>query len=48
MESAVIVRLAARLSTLLKRGDPIAGRIALTKADFARCGIAGAVAGALR
>jgi squalene synthase HpnC len=48
MESAVIVRLAARLSTLLKQGDPIAGRVALTKWDFARCGMAGAVSGALR
>lgn len=48
MESAVIVRLAARLSTLLKRGDPIAGRVALTKSDFVRCGIGGAIAGAMR
>ena len=48
MESAVIVRLAARLSTLLKRGDPIAGRVALAKTDFVRCGIGGAIAGALR
>jgi len=48
MESAVIVRLALRLSELLKRGDPIADRVALTKLDFLRCGIIGAAAGAVR
>ena len=48
MESAVIVRLALRLSELLKHGDPIAGRVALTKLDFLRCGIIGAAAGILR
>jgi squalene synthase HpnC len=48
MESAVIVRLAQRLSELLKRGDPLAGRVALTKRDFAWCGLRGAVAGWLR
>ena len=41
MESAVIVRLASRLSTLLRAGDPIAGRVALSRWDFARCGLAG-------
>jgi hydroxysqualene synthase len=48
MESAVIVRLASRLSELLKRGDPLAGRVALTKMDFVRCGVGGAIAGLLK
>ncbi|MGB0630417.1 MAG: squalene synthase HpnC [Alphaproteobacteria bacterium] len=47
MESAVIVRLAARLTARLRKGDPIAGRVALSKADFILCGISGAVAGFL-
>ena len=34
-ESAVIVALAARLARRLRRGDPLAGRVALTKSDFA-------------
>lgn len=41
MESAVIVQLAGRLTERLRRGDPIAGRVALTKLDFFACGIAG-------
>lgn len=45
MESAVIVRLALRLSARLKRGDPLAGRVALSKADFLVCGLRGIVAG---
>jgi squalene synthase HpnC len=45
MESAVIVRLAARLIELLRKGDPLAGRVALKKPDFAFAGIAGAVTG---
>lgn len=45
MESAVIVRLADRLIAILRRGDPLARRVALTKADFARAGIAGALSG---
>ncbi len=45
MESAVIVRLADRLLVLLRRNDPIAGRVALTKRDFLCCGVRGAVAG---
>lgn len=48
MESAVIVRLALRLSELLKRGDPLATRVALTKADFLSCGVRGAMAGLFR
>lgn len=45
MESAVIVRLAARLIELLRKGDPVASRVALKKPDFAVAGIAGAVSG---
>ncbi|MEE2969847.1 MAG: squalene synthase HpnC [Pseudomonadota bacterium] len=45
MESAVIVRLADRLTDLLRKGDPIAGRVALTKLDFMSCGLRGMAAG---
>jgi len=45
MESAVIVRLADRLIALLRTGDPLATRVALTKLDFASAGARGAVAG---
>jgi squalene synthase HpnC len=41
MESAVIVRLADRLSGLLASGDPIGKRVALGKSDFIRCGVTG-------
>ncbi len=41
MESAVIVRIAERLSGLLRRKDPLAGRVVLSKASFAACGLAG-------
>ena len=41
MESAVIIRLADRLTALLRRGDPISGRVALTKFDFMFCGLRG-------
>lgn len=41
MESAVIVRLARRLAARLRAGDPLAGRVALSRADFALCGIGG-------
>ena len=44
MESAVIVRLADRLLILLRAGDPIAGRVALSKTDFITCGIRGVLA----
>lgn len=47
MESAVIVRLAGRLIDLLRKGDPLAARVALKKPDFAFAGIAGAVTGFL-
>ena len=45
MESAVIVKLAERLITLLRDCDPVAGRVALSKFDFACAGIAGAISG---
>ncbi|NIA69835.1 squalene synthase HpnC [Pelagibius litoralis] len=43
MESAVIVRLATRLSRYLRRGDPLAGRVGLGKADFILAGFGGIV-----
>ncbi|MEO0880002.1 MAG: squalene synthase HpnC [Pseudomonadota bacterium] len=45
MESAVIVNLADRLIVLLRKGDPLATRVALNKLDFARAGLGGMVAG---
>ncbi len=47
MESAVIVRLADRLIALLRKGDPLAKRVALDKTDFAVAGVSGSVAGFL-
>jgi squalene synthase HpnC len=41
MESAIIVQLARRLAALLRAGDPLAGRVALSRADFAICGLKG-------
>ncbi len=40
-ESAVIVALAGRLTLLLRRGDPLAGRVKLAKGDFAAALLAG-------
>ncbi|WDI30904.1 squalene synthase HpnC [Hyphococcus flavus] len=45
MESAIIVRLAERLIQLLRKGDPLAKRVALNKVDFASAGLRGAAAG---
>ncbi|MEQ8177715.1 MAG: squalene synthase HpnC [Amphiplicatus sp.] len=45
MESAVIVSLAARLIERLRKGDPLASRVALSKLDFATAGVGGAVTG---
>jgi squalene synthase HpnC len=45
MESAVIVNLAARLIALLRKGDPLASRVALSKSDFALAGVGGAFTG---
>lgn len=47
MESAVIVRLAERLIARLRKTDPLASRVALTKVDFAVAGVGGAIAGFL-
>lgn len=47
MESAIIVRLADRLITLLRKRDPLAQRVALRKADFAAAGLGGAFSGFL-
>jgi squalene synthase HpnC len=47
-ESAAIWRIARRLSTLLKSGDPLARRIKLTKAQYLACGVGGALAAAFR
>ncbi len=40
-ESAVIVALAERLTVLLRRGDPLAGRVKLASSDFAAALVAG-------
>jgi len=48
METAVITRLADRLLVLLRKGDPIAGRVALKKIDFVSCGVRGVLAGLFR
>jgi squalene synthase HpnC len=41
MESAMIVHLARRLTARLRAGDPLAGRVALSRGDFLACGIKG-------
>ncbi|MEQ8356220.1 MAG: squalene synthase HpnC [Kiloniellaceae bacterium] len=41
MESSVIIRLARRLSARLRDGDPLAGRVALSRIDFIACGVTG-------
>jgi squalene synthase HpnC len=41
MESSVIVQIALRLTELLRRRDPLAGRVKLSRAAFIRCGISG-------
>jgi hydroxysqualene synthase len=43
-ESAVIVELAARLARRLRRGDPLATRVALAKSDFAAAFLRGILA----
>lgn len=43
-ESAVIVALAGRLARRLRRGDPLAGRVALKKRDFAMAFLGGVLA----
>jgi squalene synthase HpnC len=48
MESAVIVRIAERLSRLLRRRDPLAGRVKLSGLQFAGCGATGIARALLR
>ena len=45
MESAVIVRIAERLTVLLRELDPLAGRVALSRAGFFWCGLQGILRG---
>jgi hypothetical protein len=40
-EAATILWLARRLSARLRRGDPLAGRVAPTRLDFARAALGG-------
>jgi farnesyl-diphosphate farnesyltransferase len=47
-ESATIVNLARRLSRRLRRGDPLAARVALSKPDFAAALITGVLGGSRR
>jgi phytoene/squalene synthetase len=44
-ESAAIVALAGRLSRRLRRGDPLAARVALSKGDFAAALLTGVLGG---
>ena len=44
-ESATIVDLARRLSRRLRRGDPLASRVALSKGDFAAALVTGILRG---
>lgn len=46
-ESAVIVDLADRLTARLRRGDPLAARVALSKGDFAAAAVKGVLSGLL-
>ncbi len=43
-ESAVIVRIARRLADKLRRRDPLAARVALSKAEYAACFLGGVIA----
>jgi hydroxysqualene synthase len=47
-ECAVIVELAARLLARLRRGDPLAGRVALAKRDFLAAFVGGVIGGVRR
>lgn len=47
MESAVIVRIAEKLSALLRRRDPLAMRVKLSKPAFLGCGVYGIFRGLL-
>lgn len=41
MESAVIVKIADRLNAMLRRDDPLAGRVVLNRLQFLLCGVSG-------
>ncbi len=47
MESAFIINIAERLVALLKRRDPLASRVELSKAGFLWCGLKGVVSAGL-
>lgn len=47
-ESAVIIKIAARLIVELERRDPLAERIELTRPQALRCGVAGVISALLR
>jgi phytoene synthase len=47
-EAATIVALARRLSRRLRRGDPLATRVALSKGDFAAALVTGILRGRRR
>ena len=47
MESAAILKIAWRLTGLLRRGDPLAGRIQLSKAGYIWCCIGGVLSAGL-
>jgi squalene synthase HpnC len=48
MESAVIIRIAGKLSRLLRRRDPLAMRVVLSKPAFLVCGVQGSIQGLFR
>lgn len=48
MESAIIVRIAQKLTTKLQRRDPVKMRVKLNKAEFFVCSVRGVVAGLLK
>ncbi len=48
MEAAVILRIAEALSRLLRRRDPLAGRVQLSRLQFAGCGIIGVARALMR
>jgi hypothetical protein len=41
MESSVIVQITLRLTELLRRRDPLASRVKLSRAAFIGCGVSG-------
>lgn len=43
MESGVILRIAERLTGMLRRQDPVAGRVALSRLQFLGCGLRGII-----